>query len=184
MTTPTTIVLADGHLPTRGLLQMILEERDFAVVADVASADQAVEQVVQHRPTVCLLDVDMPEGGGLRAVAEITQQVPETACVMLSSSESDADLMAALRAGAVGFLSKDMDLDRLPDALGGVLRGEPAVPRSRMARVLQELRLHSGTPETPPGHRMVQLTEDEWQVVQDLRLRATEGSGDRQEELL
>jgi DNA-binding NarL/FixJ family response regulator len=169
MTAPTSVLLADDHLPTRGLIRMILEDQGFRVVAEASSGEGAVEQALSQRPTACLLDVEMPAGGGLHALREIGRRLPETACVMLSSSEDDRHLLAALRAGALGFLSKEMDLDRLPDALRGVLRGEAAVPRSRMSRVLQELRAHAPPGPAPAGRRLVDLSEEEWQVVQDLR---------------
>jgi DNA-binding NarL/FixJ family response regulator len=90
------------------------------------------------RPDVVLLDIHMP-GNGIRAAKEVSEQLPEAAVVMLTQSRDDADLFDALRAGASGYLLKDMDTDRLPDALRGVLAGRsgnPAHPCRANTRVV------------------------------------------------
>jgi DNA-binding NarL/FixJ family response regulator len=79
-------------------------------------------------------------GGGIAAAAEITRALPDTAVVMLTASQDDEDLFAALRSGASGYLLKDMDPDRLGAALRGVLTGEAALPRWLAARVIAEFR--------------------------------------------
>ena len=159
----TTILLADDHLPTRGLLQVILEEQGFLVVASVRTADEAVAEALRHRPALCLLDIHMPSGGGLHALAEIRRHLPDTACVMLSASDTDGELFEALRTGAAGYLPKTMDLDRVPDALRGVLRGEAALPRRTMGRVLGELRKQGsggGRPMDETGDGVAQAPQE------------------------
>ncbi len=111
----------------------------FRVLAEAADATGAVEAVLRERPDACLLDVRMP-GGGIEAAVRLAELAPDTAVVMLTVSASAEDLLAALRAGARGYLPKDMSPDRLPAALRGVLRGEAALPRTFVGRMLQELR--------------------------------------------
>jgi DNA-binding NarL/FixJ family response regulator len=118
---------------------MAVDGHGFTVCADVASADDAVTTAVRERPDVCLIDVNLP-GGGIAAAEEISAQAPNAVLVMLSGSASDDELLACVRAGALGYLSKDMDPARLPFALRGVLRGEAALPRPLVARLLEELR--------------------------------------------
>jgi DNA-binding NarL/FixJ family response regulator len=109
------------------------------VCAEAADADEAVEKALQERPDVCLLDIRMP-GSGIRAAEAIAIQLPESAIVMLTVSRSDVDLFDALRAGAVGYLLKDIDPERLALALRGVLDGEAALPRHLVALLIDEFR--------------------------------------------
>ncbi len=139
MNEPLRVVLADDHAPTRVGVREALQADACEVVAEAADAWQAVTAARVHRPQVCLLDVHMP-GGGIAAAAEITRALPDTAVVMLTASQDDEDLFAALRSGASGYLLKDMDPDRLGAALRGVLTGEAALPRWLAARVIAEFR--------------------------------------------
>jgi len=134
-----TVLVADDHHPTRLGVRTALEEGGFDVVADVPDAPTAIESAVRLRPDLCVLDITMP-GGGVAAAVSITTRLPGTAVVMLTASADDDDLFASLRAGASGYLLKDMDPDRLPHALRGVLSGEAALPRSLAARVMAEFR--------------------------------------------
>jgi len=98
-----------------------------------------VGAAIQEQPDVCLLDIRMP-GSGIRAAEAIAVELPECAIVMLTVSRSDVDLFDALRAGAVGYLLKDIDPQRLPLALRGVLDGEAALPRHLVALLIDEFR--------------------------------------------
>ncbi len=109
---------------------------------EAADADDAVAAALQERPDVCLLDIRMP-GGGIQAAAAIAAELPDCAIVMLTVSRSDADLFDALRAGAVGYLLKDIDPERLPLALRGVLEGEAVMPRHLVALLVDEFRQRS-----------------------------------------
>ena len=133
------VVVADDHPPTRAGVRSALEEDGCLVVAEVSDAPHAVEAAVEHEPDVCILDIRMP-GSGIAAAAEIVRRLPQTAVVMLTASRDDDDLFEALRAGASGYLLKDMDPDRLASALRGVLSGEAALPRGLMLKVMQEFR--------------------------------------------
>jgi DNA-binding NarL/FixJ family response regulator len=109
-------------------------------------------------------------GSGIAAAARIREQLPDTAVVMLTVSRDDGELFASLKAGAAGYLLKDMDPARLPAALRGVLSGEAALPRTLMARVLDEFRTAERRPTLPLlARRGVRLTEREWEVLEMLR---------------
>jgi len=139
------------------------------VCAEVDTAATAVAAAVDQRPDVCLLDIHMP-GNGIAAAAEIASRVPEAAVVMLTVSRNDADLFAALRAGACGYLLKDIDPHRLPLALRGVLQGEAALPRTLVARVIEEFRERAGRRRVPLlNERGVELTSREWEILELLR---------------
>ena len=169
MPEPLTVVVADDHAPTRAGVQSSLEGRGFSVVAAVGNAHAAVEATLDARPDVCVLDVHMP-GNGIAAAAEIGRELPDVAVVMLTVSGDDEDLFAALKAGASGYLLKDMDPDRLPDALRGVVAGEAALPRTLVARLVHEFRAAERRPSLPIVRRRgARLTSREWEVLELLR---------------
>jgi DNA-binding NarL/FixJ family response regulator len=168
-----TVLVADDHAPTRAGVRGALADGGFAVVAEAATADTAVDRALDARPDVCVLDVHMP-GGGIAAAARITERLPETVVVMLTVSQEDEDLFAALRAGAAGYLLKDMDPGRLAFALRGVVDGEAAVPRTLVARVVAEFRTAERRPSLPLVRRRgARLTSREWEVLDLLRERRT-----------
>lgn len=134
---PLTVLVADDHVWVRAGLVAILRGNGFAVVTECPDAPSAVAAAVEHRPDVCLLDVSMP-GDGISAVEEIARRVPTTRIVMVTVSTEEADLLAALRAGAHGYLLKDSVAECLADTIRGVIRGEAALSRAMAARVVRE----------------------------------------------
>jgi DNA-binding NarL/FixJ family response regulator len=164
---PLRVLLADDHPPTRAGVRWTLETAGMEVCAEAADAAGAVAAAVRTLPDICILDIHMP-GSGIEAAREITRQLPDTKVVMLTVSRDDDDLFDALRAGAAGYLLKDMDPDRVPFALQGVLAGEAALPRTLLARVMEEFRGRSRR-RILPGRRGEDLTEREWEVLELLR---------------
>jgi two-component system, NarL family, nitrate/nitrite response regulator NarL len=173
------VLIADAQDTTRAGVRMALQGHGFTVCAEVTSAEGAVEAALRKRPDVCLIEVQLP-GGGVVAAEEIAVQLPATAVVMLSGSADEDDLFAALRAGAAGYLLKDMDPARLPLALRGVLHGEAAVPRALVSRVLEKFRAHDrGRYASELTRRGVQLTRREHEVLEllDRDLQTSEIAG-------
>lgn len=164
---PIRIVVADDHPPTRAGVRYTLESAGLVVVAEAADAASAVAEALKHTPDVCLLDIHMP-GSGIEAAREITKKLPNTKVVMLTVSRDDDDVFEALRAGASGYLLKDMDPDRIPFALEGVLSGEAALPRTLLTRVMEEFRGRSHR-RILPGRRGADLTDREWEVLELMR---------------
>ncbi len=169
MSAPIRVLIADDHAPTRAGVRQVLEGDGFAVCAEVPSGSAAVEAAVAERPDVCLLDIRMP-GGGIAAASEIARELPDAAIVMLTVSRDDADLFDALRAGACGYLLKDVDRAELPDALRGALAGEAPLPANLVARLIEEFRERGRRKrlllKRNPG---VQLRNREWEVLELLR---------------
>jgi DNA-binding NarL/FixJ family response regulator len=165
---PLRVLIADDHKPTRDDVCRALEgDETFNICAVVADAAQAVQAAICERPDVCLLDIRMP-GSGVAAAWEIAARLPNAKIVMLTVSDDDADLFAALRAGADGYLLKTMNLKRLGDALVGVCSGEAAIQRTLVAHVLD--RFHGREPRwrqvvdiETVGRR---LTSREWEVLE------------------
>jgi DNA-binding NarL/FixJ family response regulator len=163
-TRPIRVLIADDHAATRAGVRESVQEGGFEVCAEAANAQDAIDLALSERPDVCLLDVHMP-GEGIRAAMAITQALPDCAVVMLTVSRNDSDLFHSLRAGAAGYLLKDTNPGRLPDALRGVIAGEAAVPRPLVARLIHEFR-DRGTRRLPLiGGRGVELTSREWEVL-------------------
>jgi DNA-binding NarL/FixJ family response regulator len=164
-----TVVLADDHPPVRAGVRAALERDGFVVAAEAADGPSVVEAALREQPDIVLMDINMP-GNGIEATKEIARQLPQTAIVMLTVSRSDADLFDALCAGASGYLLKDIDPARLPDALRGVLDGEAALPRHLVALVIEEFRERRRHRRLPLiKERGVELTEREWEVLELLR---------------
>ena len=160
------VVIADDHAPTRAGVRHALEVDGCVVVAAVADGPKAVASALEHKPDVCVLDIHMP-GGGIPAASKITKALPATAIVMLTASRDDEDLFEALRAGACGYLLKDMDPDRLGAALRGVLAGEAALPRALALKVIHQLQSQNQRRfRCSKGTAVARLTSRETEVLE------------------
>ena len=162
------VVVADDHVPARAGVRAALELGPFAVVAEARDAASAVAAAREHRPDVCLLDIHMP-GGGIMAASRIAAELPETAVVMLTVSREDADFFDALRAGARGYLVKDMDPARLSLALEGVLAGEAALPRALVGRLVDRFHGREVHRVQIASARTAELSAREWETLDLLR---------------
>jgi DNA-binding NarL/FixJ family response regulator len=163
------VLLADDHVAARAGTRLALEAGGFEVCAEAPDGPTAVAAALRERPDVCVLDVNMPGGDGIEAAAEIAARLPGTAIVMLTVSPGEDDLFAAIKAGAAGYLLKDMDPGRLPAALEGVLAGEAAIPRRLVSRVVEELG-ERGRRRVPLLSRGgAELTAREWEILELLR---------------
>jgi DNA-binding NarL/FixJ family response regulator len=169
----THVLIAAGRLPTRVGLRLALEPE--ARCTEAADAESAVDAAVRDRPDVCLLVLD-PSGQSLRVVSEIATRVPSAAVILLTNRLDEEEFMAAVRAGASGYLTQNLDPERLPHVVRGALRGEPAVPRRFVSRLLDELRTREHRRSVVlAGKGRVALTAREWEVAEML-LRAASTS--------
>lgn len=169
MTAPLRVVVADDHVPVRAGVRMALEAAGFEVCGEAGTADGAIEHALRERPDVCVLDIHMP-GDGIRAAAAIKDALPETAVVMLTVSRNDPDLFEAIKAGASGYLLKDMATDALPDALARAVAGEAVFPGTLVARVVDEFRDLERRKRPSLRRRSARdLTSREWEVLDGLR---------------
>lgn len=163
---PLRVLIADDHAPTRDDVRQALDDGGMDVCAEAADAAHAVQLALERKPDICLLDLRMP-GGGVAAAWEIAARLPTTKIVMLTVSDDDASLFAALRAGAVGYLVKDIDLRILPRALTDVADGKAAIPRALVARMVKQF--HGTDPRfrttAVAGDLGPRLTSREWDVL-------------------
>lgn len=160
------VLIADDHAPTRDDVRRALTDAGMDVCAEAADAPHAVQQALETEPDICLLDIRMP-GGGVAAAWEIAARLPTTKIVMLTVSDEDTNLFAALRAGAVGYLLKDMDLQILPRALHDAVEGRAAIPRALVSRMVKQF--HGTDPRfrttAVAGEHGPRLTSREWDVL-------------------
>jgi len=166
---PIRVLIADDHPPTRADMRVAVEQDPrFVVCAEVSDGAAAVEAALRERPDICLLDIRMP-GSGIAATREITTRLPATRVVMITVSLDDEDLFNALRAGAMGYLLKDIDPRRLPHALSDVLAGRAAIPRPLVSRLVAEFRDHGPRRRPVVTESGYDLTSREWEVLNLLR---------------
>lgn len=159
---PLRILLVDDHEVVRMGLRSLLEDMpDIEVVAEAGSADDAVAACERHLPDVVIMDIRMPGNSGIDACRIITQRWPSTQVIMLTSYADDSLIADAIRAGAVGYVLKQVGTGELMRALEAVRQGaallDPAVTR----RVLAMMRRQES--ETPDPFR--ELTEREIAVL-------------------
>jgi DNA-binding NarL/FixJ family response regulator len=138
---PVTVLLADDHPVVReGLRGMLDSEPGITVVAEAASGPEAVVMVRRHRPQVVLMDLRMPGGDGVAATAHIRAEVPATRVVVLTTYETDADIIRAVEAGASGYLLKDTTRRDLVGAIRAAARGETVLAPAVAGRLVSRLR--------------------------------------------
>jgi DNA-binding NarL/FixJ family response regulator len=175
---PIRLVIADDDALARRVLRDALQEAGFVVIAEAADGREAVELASYYEPDVVVMDVVMPRMDGLEATRRLGEARPGVKVILLTSSDDDETGVTGLRAGAVGFLSKGMDLDALPRALESAYRGEAVVSRRLTMRLVETIRLLR---PDGAGMRPVRstLTSREWEVL-DLMCegRSTDGIAD------
>jgi DNA-binding NarL/FixJ family response regulator len=164
----TRVLIAADHLATRVGVRLALA--DDAECVEAEDADEAVAVAIRDRPDVCVIDFD-PPGRGIRAAAQITASVPGSSVVVLTRRIDADEFIAAMRAGAVGYLPEGVDPARLPHVVSGLMRGEAAVPRALVARLVSELRGRETRRRrlTLRGRKSAELTAREWEVLDMLR---------------
>ncbi|WP_299028804.1 response regulator transcription factor [uncultured Thermanaerothrix sp.] len=135
------ILLVDDHEVVRLGLRALLEHHpQFEVVGEAGTAKEALEQVALHHPDVVLMDIRLPGTSGIEACEEITQKYPETKVIMLTSYAEDEMLFSAIRAGASGYVLKQVGREDLIRAIEAVGRGEALLDPAVTQRVFQEVR--------------------------------------------
>ena len=144
------IVVIDDHtLFRRGITALLARVPGFEVVGEAADGFDGIKAVVAHRPDVVLLDLHMPGISGIDAMQAILKQAPGTHIVMLTVSEEADDLMLALRAGALGYLLKNIDRDFLVESIRRAAEGDSVMSPEMTGKLLRELRTGAGAPAGP-----------------------------------
>jgi DNA-binding NarL/FixJ family response regulator len=136
---PVRILLADDHTLFRhGVAGILAAESDFEVVGEASDGLQAVEKARELMPDVILMDVSMPGLDGLEATRRIKSEMPYVRIIVLTVSDGDRNLFEAVKAGAQGYLLKNIEPRALVGTLRGVVQGEAPMSRVMAARLLEE----------------------------------------------
>ena len=165
---PPRVIIADDDPFARRVIKGALQAAGLTVVAEAKNGREAVQLVLHYRPDVVVMDVVMPELDGILAMRQILKANPDQLVVVLTGGDERELGLLAIRAGAVGFLSKEADIDALPRALEGVRRGEAAISREMTRRLIDRYR---GTADGATGLRPIKspLTAREWEVIDLLK---------------
>jgi two-component system, NarL family, response regulator LiaR len=159
------VLIADDHPLFRDGLRSLLEARGIDVVAEARNGREAVEQAKRLKPDVALMDLNMPELGGLDATRLISAEQPEVKVVVLTASEDDADLFEAIKSGAQGYLFKNLDSAEFFRLLDGVAQGEPALTPGLARKLLGEFARPPVPAATTTPPEAQSLTEREREVL-------------------
>jgi DNA-binding NarL/FixJ family response regulator len=136
------ILIVDDHPVVRdGLRGMLASEADFEVVGEAASGAEAVLLTERERPDVVLMDLQMPGVDGATATAEIAERFPGTRVLVLTTYDTDADILRAVEAGATGYLLKDAPRERLFPAIRSAARGETVLAPTVATRLVNRMRV-------------------------------------------
>jgi DNA-binding NarL/FixJ family response regulator len=164
--TPARMIIADDHeLARAGLRKMLEGDRGLTLVGEAANGREAVALCQELAPDLVLLDVRMPDMDGLAAANTIRQSCPQTRVLIVTTHENPDYLLAALKAGAAGYVLKDVARQDLLITIRRVLRGESVLSGEIAARALQRLADQS---ISSPGASPERLTRREREVLQQI----------------
>ena len=161
-------MLVDDHALVRAAVRHAITAPDVELVAEAASAEDALQLAPKVRPDVLLVDIDLPGMDGVGLVRELAPRLPETRIVMLTVSSTDRHLLDAMRAGARGYLTKDVSPEALLRAVRSVYEGELAMPRRLAARLVNRLVETSSRTANPADPALATLTTREEEVLRFL----------------
>ena len=136
------VLIVDDHaLFRRGLEMVLRQEVDITVVGEASGGTEAVEAAVDSTPDIVLMDVRMPRGSGIDACTAIKSAVPSAKIIMLTISDEEADLYEAIKAGAMGYLLKEISIEEVPSAIRAVSGGQSLISPSMASKLLNEFAL-------------------------------------------
>ena len=136
---PIRVLVVDDHALFRRGLQMVLEqEPDIEVVGEASDGTEAMTAAVETLPDIVLMDVRMPKRGGIDACASIHETVPSAKIIMLTISDEEADLYDAIKAGAMGYLLKEISIEEVASAIRAVHGGQSLISPSMASKLLTE----------------------------------------------
>ena len=136
---PVRVLIVDDHaLFRRGLLMVLEGETDIDVVGEAGDGQEAIERAESTTPDVVLMDVRMPKRSGIEATRTIKDTLPSTKILMLTISDEEADLYEAIKAGASGYLLKEISIEEVADAVRAVHAGQSLISPSMASKLLNE----------------------------------------------
>ncbi|MDH3974381.1 MAG: response regulator transcription factor [Deltaproteobacteria bacterium] len=138
------VLLVDDHTLFRdGMKALLSRQESVEIIGEAGSGAEGIEKALELSPDVVLMDLNMPDMTGIEAIRKILEVKPETKILMLTVSEDDEDLFNAVRAGAMGYLLKNVESERLVSSVQQVARGEATVSAALTDRIFAEFRAMS-----------------------------------------
>ena len=159
------ILLVDDHPLTRSALSALLRQNGFDVVGEAADGEEAIQRAAQLDPDLILLDLSMPGLDGLGALPRLREAAPDCEVVVLTASGTEENLLAAIRAGAAGYLLKSEPPARIVQFLRGVANGEAALSGAIARRLLEQVRENGGRSTGVPDQIAAALSARELEVL-------------------
>jgi DNA-binding NarL/FixJ family response regulator len=136
---PMRVMLVEDHPLVRAAIRQTLNTPGIEVVAEARSAETALDLVQQAQPDVILVDIDLPGMNGVQLVRELAPRLPDCKIVMLTASGKTDDVVAAMRNGAAGYLTKDLTAEALVRSVLGIAKGDLPMPRRMAAELVSRL---------------------------------------------
>jgi DNA-binding NarL/FixJ family response regulator len=160
------VLIVDDHALFRRGLQMVLrQESDIDVVGEAADGHEAVDKAQELMPDVVLMDVRMPGQSGIKATEKIKDLIPHAKILMLTISDEEADLYDAIKAGASGYLLKEISIDEVAEAVRSVWAGQSRISPSMASKLLTEFAAMSKRASERQQLPAPRLTEREMEVL-------------------
>ena len=153
------VMVVDDHALFRRGLEMVLgNEPDLELVGEASDGQEAIEKAQETMPDVVLMDVRMPKRSGIEATAQIKELLPHVKILMLTISDEEADLYDAIKAGASGYLLKEIPIEEVSDAIRSVWAGQSRISPSMASKLLTEFAAISKATEERPQMPAPRLT--------------------------
>ena len=160
------VLIADDHALFRRGLNMVLESEDgIEVVAEAEDGEDAIAKAADFAPDVVLMDVRMPRVSGIEATREIREVVPTARILMLTVSDEEEDLYEAIKAGANGYLLKEISIEEVADAIRSVVQGQSLISPSMASKLLNEFNSLAKQADEKPRLAAPRLTTRELEVL-------------------
>src|ERR671924_1060535 len=160
------VLIVDDHALFRKGLQLVLDkEPDIDVVGEAADGNEAVDRAQELMPDVVLMDVRMPRRSGIEATTQIKDLIPHAKILMLTISDEEADLYDAIKAGASGYLLKEIPIEEVADAIRSVWAGQSRISPSMASKLLTEFAAISKEADERPQMPAPKLTDREMEVL-------------------
>ena len=157
------ILIADDHpLFRKGMRTLLVSMPETEVVGEATTGKETVDRALALQPDIVLMDLQMPEGGGLTAIRSLTSANPETRILVVTLFEDDESVFAALRAGARGYVLKDADEDEMIRAIQAVARGEAIFSPAVASRLMDYF---TAARTSPHAEAFPDLTEREREIL-------------------
>lgn len=173
---PVKVLVVDDHtLFRKGIIHLLRQQTGIDVVGEARDGREGIELAGRLKPDVILMDVQMPGCNGIQATEAIREELPDARIIMLTVSDQDEDLFAAIKAGARGYLLKSVEPDHLLKSIDLLMKGEAVIPHTMASKLLSEFSAMAKqpAPKADPAGEYHPLTKREKDILQTLAGGAT-----------